>query len=262
MRSKQGFMSAFVCATGALLAANGLAQAPPVLPTPARVPAVIAGAAAAEPDAYGTSATTVLKIHASAFRPQCGSTTLTAYWDTTLTYIESNYNGCMLYAPAPLPVGALVTQVGFDGKDLEPVLDIDWGIYWVSVDSSDTNGHIAWYTSSQSGGSFNTTATLPTPVTVDSTKYYFALVDLQEASQNMCIKGMRVVYKLQVSPAPASATFPDVPTSYWAFQYIEALAASGITAGCGGGNYCPETYVKRSEMAVFLSKALGLHWPN
>ncbi len=62
--------------------------------------------------------------------------------------------------------------------------------------------------------------------------------------------------------APASPTFTDVPTGYWAFQHIEALAASGITAGCGSGNYCPEQYVKRSEMAVFMSKALGLHWPN
>ena len=68
-------------------------------------------------------------------------------------------------------------------------------------------------------------------------------------------------YLRQVAPAPATATFSDVPTSYWAFRYIEALNASGITGGCGSGNYCPENYVKRSEMAVFLSKALGLYFP-
>jgi hypothetical protein len=69
-----------------------------------------------------------------------------------------------------------------------------------------------------------------------------------------------VYYNLQVSPAPGSATFTDVPTNYWAFQYIEALAASGITAGCGGGNFCPETTITRAQMAVFLSKALGLSY--
>jgi hypothetical protein len=69
-----------------------------------------------------------------------------------------------------------------------------------------------------------------------------------------------IYYKLQVSPAPAVATFSDVPTSHWAYQYIEALAASGITGGCGAGAYCPGNTVTRAEMAVFFAKALGLHY--
>jgi hypothetical protein len=71
-----------------------------------------------------------------------------------------------------------------------------------------------------------------------------------------------VRYKLQVSPAPASATFADVPTSHPFFQFVEALAASGITAGCGGGNFCPDAPITRGQMAVFLAAALGLHFPN
>jgi hypothetical protein len=65
----------------------------------------------------------------------------------------------------------------------------------------------------------------------------------------------------RVSPAPATATFNDVPVSDPAFQYVEALASSSITGGCGGGNYCPDNFVTRRQMAVFLAKALGLHWP-
>ena len=68
-------------------------------------------------------------------------------------------------------------------------------------------------------------------------------------------------YKLTVSPAPGSPTFGDVPTNHPFFQYIEALAASGITGGCGSGNYCPDTPVTRGQMAVFLAKALGLQSP-
>jgi hypothetical protein len=52
-----------------------------------------------------------------------------------------------------------------------------------------------------------------------------------------------------------------VPTNDSAFQFVEALVASGITVGCGGGNYCPDAPLTRRQMAVFLSKALGLHWP-
>jgi hypothetical protein len=51
-----------------------------------------------------------------------------------------------------------------------------------------------------------------------------------------------------------------VPTTHLFYQYIEALAAAGITSGCGGGNYCPDAAVTRGQMAVFLAKALGLHW--
>ena len=37
-------------------------------------------------------------------------------------------------------------------------------------------------------------------------------------------------------------------------RWIEALAAEGITSGCGGGNYCPLNPVRRDQMAVFLLK--------
>ena len=39
---------------------------------------------------------------------------------------------------------------------------------------------------------------------------------------------------------------------------IEALAASGITSGCGGTSYCPDNPVTRGQMAAFLVRALGL----
>ena len=51
------------------------------------------------------------------------------------------------------------------------------------------------------------------------------------------------------------SSFPDVPTTYWSYPHVEALLHSGITAGCGGGNYCPTVSVDRWQMAVFLAKA-------
>jgi hypothetical protein len=71
-----------------------------------------------------------------------------------------------------------------------------------------------------------------------------------------------IAYYRTVSPAPAQASFGDVPTTDFGFQYVEALAASGITGGCGGGHYCPDSPISRRQMAIFLAKALGLHWPD
>ncbi len=72
--------------------------------------------------------------------------------------------------------------------------------------------------------------------------------------------GAAVRWARTLSPAPATASFDDVPTDYWAFQHIEALAKSGITSGCDASNFCPEDTLTRAQMAVFLAKALGLHW--
>lgn len=55
-------------------------------------------------------------------------------------------------------------------------------------------------------------------------------------------------------PPPAGGIFSDVPPSSFAADWIEELHAEGITAGCGGGNYCPGAPVTRAQMAVLLLK--------
>jgi hypothetical protein len=60
-------------------------------------------------------------------------------------------------------------------------------------------------------------------------------------------------------PASAGGVFNDVDEGTFGCDFIEDLAARGITGGCGGGNYCPNSPMTRAEMAVFLGKAfLGM----
>jgi hypothetical protein len=83
-----------------------------------------------------------------------------------------------------------------------------------------------------------------------------------QLSPGAALGGARVYWRRQVSPPLAPPTFGDVHESDGAWPHVEALAASGITAGCGGANYCPDATLTRRQMAIFLSKALGLHWPD
>jgi hypothetical protein len=56
------------------------------------------------------------------------------------------------------------------------------------------------------------------------------------------------------APASCVGVFADVPCPGPFADWIEDLAARGITGGCGGGNYCPGEPVTRQQMAVFLLK--------
>ncbi len=51
--------------------------------------------------------------------------------------------------------------------------------------------------------------------------------------------------------------FLDVPSSFWASGFIEALARAGITAGCGSGRFCPDETVTRAQMAIFLGRGMA-----
>ena len=55
---------------------------------------------------------------------------------------------------------------------------------------------------------------------------------------------------------PQHPMFADVPCpSGFAVNWIEEFARECITAGCGGGNFCPTGTVTREQMGIFLWNA-------
>ncbi len=60
------------------------------------------------------------------------------------------------------------------------------------------------------------------------------------------------------SPPACAGIFADVACPSTFADWVERLQAEGITAGCGGGNYCPTDPNIRGQMAVFLVKIFGL----
>ena len=63
------------------------------------------------------------------------------------------------------------------------------------------------------------------------------------------------------TPPACTGEFGDVACPSLFADWIEQLAAEGVTAGCGNGNYCPESPVNRAQMAVFLTKTFNLPIP-
>jgi uncharacterized repeat protein (TIGR03803 family) len=57
------------------------------------------------------------------------------------------------------------------------------------------------------------------------------------------------------TPPACTGVFGDVVCPSAFADWVEQLAAEGITGGCGSGNYCPTSPVRRDQMAAFLLKA-------
>jgi hypothetical protein len=116
----------------------------------------------------------------------------------------------------------------------------------------------------------------PAGPTYDLTDAAAAYGTIELASQNACsdcyavtISGARpathwdATLDETVTPTSAAKTwtlhvggsFPDVPSDSIFYPSVETVLHNGVTAGCGGGNYCPTDSVTRQQMAVFLLKA-------
>ncbi|HEY1434989.1 MAG TPA: S-layer homology domain-containing protein [Thermoanaerobaculia bacterium] len=80
-------------------------------------------------------------------------------------------------------------------------------------------------------------------------------VDNDTLRQQMAVFILKAKHGLCYTPPPCTGVFTDVPCSSGFAPWIEAMAAEGITGGCGGTNFCPQNPVRRDQMAVFLLKA-------
>ncbi len=79
-------------------------------------------------------------------------------------------------------------------------------------------------------------------------------VDQPTKRQQMAVFLLKAEHGLCYTPPPCSGVFTDVPCSLSFAPWIEALAAEGITTGCGNGIFCPDNPVTRRQMAIFLLK--------
>ena len=70
---------------------------------------------------------------------------------------------------------------------------------------------------------------------------------------------LRAVHGADFVPAPYAGAFADVQAGDYNADYIQSFFDEGYTAGCGGGNFCPDAVHTRGQTAVFILK--GEHGP-
>jgi hypothetical protein len=60
------------------------------------------------------------------------------------------------------------------------------------------------------------------------------------------------------APPACEGVFDDVPCPSLFADYIEGLYNEGVTAGCGGNNFCPNSPITNGQMSVFLVKGFNI----
>jgi hypothetical protein len=200
-----------------------------------------------------------MTLNAWEFQP-LSSTTTTSETATFQRFLTGGTG--VLYSGIHLPSGALVSFVEITGCDSAATGSIAVQFVACSDPNGDCTpvGSVATLTTETPGCGYFTSPQFAHTVDNLANTYQITMF-LFSADAAISFRNVRVYYQLQVSPDPAGQTFPDVPAGHPQHQFVEALAAAGITAGCGGGNFCPNAPLTRGQMAVFLSIALGLHHP-
>ena len=208
---------------------------------------------------YGTSALTWVTLNPWDFHPINSATTYA--YATSPTFGIYKTAGIGFEAGLQLPEGAVVSVIELAACDTNVTVNLSV-LFEAILKTGAASGVPGTASTTGSGGCQVVTSAPFTPWTVNNdTTYYTVEVTFNGPNDSsLVLNSVRVGYKLQVSPDPAGATFADVPVGHPFHRFVEALYASGITGGCGGGNFCPDAPVTRGQMAVFLAGALGLHW--
>ena len=216
------------------------------------------------PRTYGTANRTILTVSAWDFVPRVSSAIMTEDATGSSRCMDAASPSFNLRAGLQLPNGAVLERISIEGCDFTSSDQLTMVVGLCPVPSN-----LCLTAAVTSGDAFDEGCdvfgvNLTTPIEIDNTNYtYYFEIQMPPGCSLATFRAARAYYRLQVSTPPQVATFSDVPLGHPQRQFIEALAASGITSGCATGplRYCPDAPVTRGQMAIFLAKALGLHFP-
>lgn len=213
---------------------------------------------------FGTG-TNILQIPAAAFTSRQTSATID-YGGSGYVY-QTGGSSDALWAPIFLPTGASIDWLDLYSYDADAVNNISatirrWTGYGGAATPTFTD--LITTTSSGSGGYQYTSGwVLPAHIVNNDVRYgggaqYSVVITTVPGNSTLQFKAVDIWWTRAIAPAPATASFTDVPTTAQFFREIEALAKSGITQGCTATTFCPDATVTRRQMAAFLARAMGL----
>ena len=181
----------------------------------------------AGPATYGTLDATSYVIGAYEFLPLTAATEIEGELNTGDRYPTTA--SASLFAPVRLPNGAQVFAIEIQGCDVSVTGSLTatliGNLTTPPSQSETTFGSVSTGTANTPGCDYHFSNI--TPLTVDNfNRTYYVQVTTEVTDNSVRFSAVRLYYLLQVSPAPGTATFADVPVGHPFHRFVEALAAA------------------------------------
>jgi hypothetical protein len=209
---------------------------------------------------YGTADRTTYTVSAWDLEPAADGIVM-GITNPILRYISSAPGATgTLYCGVRIPNGAILDFISLFACDDDALTDVVASLYACSDPGGPCTLQGASAGTTGTSGCVSSSSSLGGQ-TVDNTQSYLLRVESGVGNENR-FRSVKIDYRLQVSPDPAIQSFTDVPVAHPFHRFVEALYDAGITAGYPDGRFGVDDPITRGQMAVFLSIALGLHWPN
>ncbi len=239
----------FICLAAALCATVAAAQvlaSANLLPTTSNAP-----------EDFGTLGYTTTRISALSFSG------LTYIPVPPLSRTSDRTADQHFYATLDIPAGAVIDYIGLNNaNDSTPYV---MGIGLWQRDSGGNTTLVAGLSCSQHSSWATDRNSAPIGYLWQPSIKMILILEVEVAPSNNyeSFGWVEVWWRRTVSPGPPVInTFTDVPKGSPYFKFVEAVAAAGITGGYPDGRFGVNDPITRGQMAVFLSTALGLYWPN
>jgi hypothetical protein len=210
-----------------------------------------------DPKEFGIQGETIRVIHASEFAGDFY--VWSVYTDDLARVSHSVSYDAHYYATLDVPAGAVIDFIGLNSaSDTDGILGVElWERH-----SDGSKISLAAFSVPAHGWDTDLVGPLNVPIVDRVNREYVVDVENGVTPDDEPWAWVEVHWHRTVSPPPSGPSFADVPPGDPFYPFIEAIHAAGITAGCGGGNFCPNQAITRKQEAAFIAKALGLHWPH
>ncbi len=200
---------------------------------------------------------------------------IASLWMNNPLFVNATGGDYHLQSDSPLiDAGADMSGVvvrDFSGATWSEGMPYDIGAYeyrqplTISGNVGDSGVTLAYYdggtkrVTSDANGDYSLKVSYHWSGTITPSKVYETFIPTKKNYSSMTSNQSDQDYTFSVS------SFADVPTTHWAWSFIEQIYASKITSGCGINPlvFCPDRAVTRAEIAVFILRAKdGLETPN